>query len=127
MKFLLPMAALGMALMAAAPATAKTSVTVGARVGNVAIVVRDGGARDGQWNRGQRRGLDRAYIEQRIYRSGYIRIDDLSYSGNVYFARAVTRRGAIFALTIDAYNGNFIRVQFVGNERRRDGWRGRRW
>ncbi len=110
MKKLVALAALGTTLASAIPAQA-AGLDIGIRTGNVAVVYRD---HPGYWR--SHRGIEREEIRQRIYRAGYVRIYDLDRYGDIYRARVVNRRGVIFALTLDAYDGGIRRVDIVGRE-----------
>jgi hypothetical protein len=133
MKLLKPLLALAVGLATALPADAATRISVGVdgRSGAVSISTgqdyrdRDGrGNRGDRWDRRQRRCLDERAIERRLYRSGYVRAWDIALYGDRYSARASNRRGMVFALVIDAYDGSILRAEIVRRDR---GHRGGRW
>lgn len=122
MRKLFPLAALGLALAVAAPALAD-DVRVGVSNNGVRIEYRDHDRGDyrhrGDYRRGHR-WMDRRDVERHLYRHGYVRVYDMDRYGDSYYrARCVDRRGSLFLVTIDAYNGRIIRVQFIGRERYR--------
>ena len=123
MKKLVALAALGTALAVAIPAQA-ASLDLGIRTGNVAVVFRDHPGYHGyreteSWR--HHRWMEREEITQRIYRMGYVRIYDLDRDGDIYRARVVNRRGVIFALTLNAWDGGVRTADIVGREHF---WRG---
>lgn len=131
MRNLLILAALGLGLTAAVPAAADhLTVGVGIRAGDVAVqgygYGRDGGYNDYGYRDNDRRGwrhgqrwLDRDDVQRRLYRAGYVRIYNVDRYGDVYNARAVNGRGVLFALTVDARDGDILRVYVIGRERYR--------
>jgi hypothetical protein len=126
MKLIKPLLALAVGLATALPADAATRISVGVdgRSGAVSISAGQGYRdRDGRWDRRQRRCLDERDIERRLYRSGYVRAWDIALYGDRYSARASTRRGVVFALVIDAYDGSILRAEIV--RRGRGGHHGR--
>jgi hypothetical protein len=123
MKLIKPLLALAVGLATALPADAATRISVGVdgRSGALSISTdqgyRDRDGRGDRWDRRHRRCLDERTIERRLYRSGYVRAWDFSLRGDRYFARASTRRGLIFALVIDAYDGSILRAEVIRRDR----------
>lgn len=118
-------------LATALPAEAASSVSVRAGNGGAVIAVTsDHGydrydRRGDRWDRRHRRCLDERQIERRLYRAGYVRAWDFRLINDRYFVHAVNRRGTMFALVIDAYDGDILRVSVVDRRGRWD--RGDRW
>jgi len=119
-------------LATALPAEAASSVSVRAGNGGAVISVTSDQGYDRYDRRGDRydrrrgRCLDERTVERRLYRAGYVRAWDFRLIDDRYFVRAINRRGTMFALVIDAYDGSILRVSVV-HRRDRYGRRGDRW
>lgn len=126
LKTLLATAVVGLALAAptaqalearplAAPAVATAGASVELQlVGNRGDWGRDRGHR---WGRHQR--LDVRQVVNRLHRHGYTRVRAVQPRGNVFVAKAFSRRGGMQRLVVDAYSGDIVGRTAI---RPRRGW-----